>query len=138
MYERNPRFPHTLVVKRVRKVDGEIVYDSDGNVTYEPLELAVAVLDNEGYMRFGSDGKPLIGGMQTSIKCGYRTNTRNVSEAGDVAVYNVCLHTPPFTTELLFDDILEISDFERTYKAKMVRKITFNWGTNIWFDEIKN
>lgn len=138
MLERNPRFPHTLVVKRVNKVDGEIVYDADGNVTYGTVPLSICVLDNKGYMRFDSDGKPIIGDVADSIKCGYRTNTRNVSEAGDVAVYNISLHTPPFTTELLYDDILEITDYERTYTARMVRKATFNWGTDIWFDEIRN
>lgn len=138
MVERNPRFPHTLVVKRVKKVDGQIVYDVDGNVTYEIVPLSIVVLDNKGYMRYDSDGKPLVSGTAESIKCGYRTNTRNVAEAGDVAVYNITLHTPPFTTELLYDDVLEITDYERTYTARMVRKVTFNWGTDIWFDEVRN
>lgn len=138
MSGRNPRFPHKLVVKRARRIDGEIIYDDEGNVTYDIVPLSPCVLDNRGYMRFGSDGKPLTSDATDSIKCGYRTSTRNVSESGDVAVYNITLHTPPFTTELLYDDLLVITDYERTYTARMVRKVTFNWGTNIWFDEIRN
>ena len=43
-----------------------------------------------------------------------------------------------FTTPLYFDDILEVTDYERTFRAKMVKKVTFNWGTDIWYDEIRN
>ena len=48
------------------------------------------------------------------------------------------LATPMFFTELLYDDIIEITDYDKSYKARLVKKTTFNWGTNIWIDEIRN
>lgn len=138
MTERNPRFPHTLTVYRAKRdSSGNIVLDVNGDPTYEVLPLDKVAL-SDGYMMRTSEGVPIIESQVNSIACGYRTNTRNTSEYGDVVVYNVTLHTPPFTTPLLFDDILEITDYERTYRAKMVKKMTFNWGTDIWFDEVRN
>ena len=137
MADHNPRFPHTLVVKRPRKVNGEIVTDQVGNPYYDVVRLAkVATVD--GWMVRDSDGNPVVDSYVDSIPCGYRTDTRSVAEAGDVVVANISLHTPPFITPLLYDDVLEITDYDRTYKARLVRKQTVNWGCNIWFDERGN
>lgn len=133
----NPRFPFTFKVLRPRKVDGEYVLDAEANPIYDVVELSVVAMSN-GWMVRTSDGSPVIEKTVTELKCGYRTNTRNLAEMGDVVVYNVTLHTPPFTTPLLFEDILEITDYDRTYRAKVVKKVTFNWGSDIWFDEVKN
>lgn len=116
---------------------GEYVLDANGDPVYTVVKLAkVAMAD--GWMVRDGDGKPVVDSYVEEIECGYRTNTRNTAEYGDVVVYNVTLHTPPFTTPLNFDDILEITDYDRTFRAKMVKKATFNWGSDIWFDEIKN
>jgi len=137
MSESNPRYPHTLSVKRVRRVSGEIVFDADGNVTYETVTLAKLAMSN-GWILRDSNGTPIVEGNVTSIPCGYRTTSRNFSDNTDVAVHTNVLHCPAFSTELLWDDVLEITDYDRTYKAKLVRKATFNGGTAIWFDEIMN
>lgn len=133
----NPRFPFTFKVLRPRKVDGEYVLDAEANPIYDVVELSVVAMSN-GWMVRRSDGSPVIEKTVTELSCGYRTNTRNLAEMGDVVVYNVTLHTPPFTTPLLFEDILEITDYDRTFRAKVVKKVTFNWGSDIWFDEVKN
>lgn len=133
----NPRFPFTLKVYRPRKVDGEYVLDSNDNPIYDIVPLSkVAMAD--GWMVRDANGDPVVGSVVEAIECGYRTNTRNLAEMGDVVVYNVTLHTPPFITPLNFDDRLEITDYDRTFYAKCVKKATFNWGSDIWFDEIKN
>ena len=134
----NPRFPHTLKVYRPKKDgNGDFDLDASGNPTYELVTLSIVAM-NDGWAMRDSNGQLIIEKTDTQISCGYRTNTRNLAEMGDVVVYNVTLHCPPFTTPLYFDDILEITDYERTFRAKMVKKVTFNWGTDIWYDEIKN
>lgn len=134
----NPRFPFRFKVYRPRKgQDGKYVLDADANPIYDLVELSIVAM-NDGRMVRDSEGNPIIEKVVTEHKCGYRTNTRNLAEMGDVVVYNVTLHCPPFTTPLYFEDILEITDYDRTFRAKMVKKATFNWGTDIWFDEIRN
>ena len=133
----NPRFPFTMKVYRPRKENGEYVLDNDANPIFDVVSLGkVAMAD--GWMVRDADGNPVVDSYVDEIECGYRTNTRNLAEMGDVVVYNVTLHTPPFITPLYFDDILEITDYDRTFRAKMVKKATFNWGSDVWFDEIKN
>ena len=134
----NPRFPFTLKVYRPRKdANGEFDLDASGKPTFDLVTLDIVAM-NDGWAMRNSDGSLIIEKQATEIKCGYRTNTRNLAEMGDVVVYNITLHTPPFTTPLYFDDILEVTDYERTFRAKMVKKVTFNWGTDIWYDEIRN
>lgn len=138
MNDVNPRYPHSLTVKRVKRTNGEIVFDVDGNVTYETVTLSVVALDYRGFMLRSSEGVPVIASAVSSIPCGYRSVGRESSTSGDAVVASRLIHTPPFTTELLFDDLLEITDYDRSYKARLVKKQTGNMGTAIWFDEIKN
>jgi len=138
MSDFNPRFPHTLVVKRVhRSLNGEIAYSASGDVTYDTVPLSICAL-NDGKMMRNSSGQPIISGTASSIKCGYRTDSLSTQAAGDVVTSSYCLHCPPFIAQLLYDDVLEITDYDRTYKARCVKKVTVNWGTNIWFEEIHN
>ena len=137
MAENNPRYPFTFSVYRPKKNNGEVVLGADGLPTYEKVSLA-RVATSDGWMMRTTDGTPIVDSYVTSMPCGYRTNTRNLSEAGDVVNYNVTLHTPPFLTPLFFDDIIEITDYDRTFRARVVKKATFNMGSAIWFDEIMN
>lgn len=133
----NPRFPHTLVVKRAeRNSSGEIVYDANGDATYSPVTLTIANYANDEPIRL-SDGT-FSTYTAESIKFGYRTSSQNTKAAGDAVMSDFKLATPMFFTELLYDDIIEITDYDKSYKARLVKKTTFNWGTNIWIDEIRN
>lgn len=136
-YDPNPRFPHKFSVLRPRRVNGEVVFDSSGDVEYDTLQL-VPCATYDGDMLRDSDGAPITLDAVDILSCGYRTSQRNVREAGDVVVNTLVLHTPPFITPLEYGDILEITDYERTYRATVVRKVLFNYGANIWFDEIHN
>ena len=69
---------------------------------------------------------------------GYRVSSKNTQTAGDVIVSDFKIATPMILTELVAGDILILTDYERTYKGVVVKKTTFNLGTNIWFDESKN
>lgn len=135
--DHNPRYPHKFSVYRPKKTNGAIVLDSNGDPTYELLSLdKVAMTD--GWMVRDNTGAPVVEAQVTSMPCGYRTNTRNLAEMGDVVNYNITLHCPPFLTPLFFDDIIEITDYERTFRARVAKKATFNWGSAIWYDEIMN
>jgi len=138
MSQNNPRYPFSVTVKRPKVVSGEVVQDNRGDVTYEAVALSIVALDAMGYMMRTSGGVPIIASTATSICCGYRVDSKSTADAGAVAVHDVILHTPPFTTELLYGDILEITDYDRTYRAKVVKKMTYNMGSAIWADEIKN
>ena len=133
----NPRFPHSLVVKRL-SVDenGDPVLDEEGVQQYETLTLTIAeYYDDEPkrtvkgeYVTYTAD----------SIPFGYRTATQNVKQAGDVVVADFKIACPMFFDVLNFGDRLILTDYDRTYIGSVVKKQTFNLGSNIWFDEIKN
>lgn len=72
------------------------------------------------------------------IEFGYRTQGKNTKDSVDVNVSDYKLATPMFTTPLLPGDLVEITDFDRTYWGEVVKKATFNLGSNIWINEVKN
>lgn len=133
----NPRFPHSFSIKRA-SVDssGDIVYDANGDPTYTTLSLSV-VTTLDGDPTFDSQGQ-LITTSADNLSFGYRDSSRNTSDSKDVVIADYKIACPMFTTELYYGDIIEITDYQRTYKGKVVKKMTYNWGSNIWFDEIKN
>ena len=132
----NPRFPHTLKVKRVRMTAGQPEIDIDGNVVYDYLTLTLVEMADEEPVR-NAEGA-FVTFTAESVGFGYRTASANTQTAGDVVKADFKIACPMFLTELRYDDILELTDYDRTYEGKVVKKTTFNLGTNIWFDEIKN
>lgn len=134
----NPRFPHTLVVKRAKldSTTGEIVLDEYGDPTYEVVNLAVVDTVDGDPIRDANGAFSTTS--QSSINFGYRTNSQNTKAAGDVVMSDFKLATPMFTTELRYDDLIVVTDYDKTYNARLVKKTTFNWGTNLWIDEIRN
>lgn len=132
----NPRFPHSLVVKRAKlDVDGDICVDEAGLPIYETLPLTAV-----RYM----DGKPMsengeyVVDVVESVPFGYRTSSMSTRESGDVIVADFKLACPIFLTELRYDDRIMITDFEHEYEAVLVKKTTFNFGTNVWINEVHN
>lgn len=133
----NPRFPHTLRVWRSRKNDyGEPMTDADGDPIYDIVRLkAVVMIDDAPVVR--SDGSFDTELVET-INFGYRTSGKNTKETTDVQVSDFKLATPMFITHLEPGDRVEIWDYERTYWGEVVKKMTFNLGSNIWINEVKN
>ena len=133
----NPRFPHKLRVWRARRDKfGEPMTDSEGDAVYDTLSLkTVVMLDNQPIFR--SDGS-----FDTTttdwLEFGYRTSGKSTRDTSDVVVSDYKLATPMFITPLEVGDRLEIIDYERTYWGEVVRKQTYNLGSNIWFNEIRN
>lgn len=133
----NPRFPHTLRVWRPRKDDyGEPMTDADDDAVYDIVNLkAVVMIDDAPVLRSdGSFDTELV----EYINFGYRTQGKNTKEATDVMVSDFKLATPMFLTHLEPGDRVEIWDYERTYWGEVVKKMTFNLGSNIWINEVKN
>jgi hypothetical protein len=133
----NPRFPHTLRVWRLRvDSNGEPVTDADGDAVFDIVRLKVAVM---------IDGAPVVrsdGSFDTEstewISFGYRTQGKNTRESTDVIVSDYKLSTNPIMTFLKPGDRVEIKDYMRTYWGEVVKMATFNLGTNIWINEVKN
>lgn len=132
----NPRFPHTLSVKRIHRANGEIVYDSTGAVTFDSVPLSVVVYSGNEPQRIG-DGSYLTE-TATSVNFGYRSNNKGSIQGQEVLVNKVMLATPMLLTALLNDDVLTITDYDRTYEASLVKKVTTNLGTNLWIEEVQN
>lgn len=133
----NPRFPFTLVVKRgVVNEFGDIVTDDEGNPLYEVVKLQrVEMMDHEPIVN--PDGSFILTEVE-SIECGIRTSTMNTRTYGDVIVSDYRFATPMFATPLIPGDILEVTTYEQTIRAKCVKKMLYNIGTTIWANEAKD
>lgn len=133
----NPRFPHTLRVWKYRKDSfGEAMTDKDGNPIKEIVRLKkVVMIDELPIVR--SDGSFDTELVET-INFGYRTQGKNTRETEDVQVSDFKLATPMFTTHLEPGYMVEITDFDRSFWGEVVKKATFNLGSNIWINEVKN
>lgn len=132
----NPRFPHSLRVWRARRDDfGEPMTDAEGNPILDIIQLKrVICLDGEPVVV--SNGK-FDTELVDCIEFGYRTGGKNTSTATDVEVADYKIATPLFVTPLESGDRLEITDYDRTYWGDVVKKITFNLGSNIWYNEVR-
>lgn len=132
----NPRFPHKLRVWRSRKNDyGEPMTDNDGDPIFDIVTLKAVVM---------VDSRPVVlsdGSFDTELTewlaFGYRTQGKSTKDTTDVMVSDFQLATPMFLTPLEAGDRVEIKDYERTYWGEVVRKQTFNLGSNIWINEVK-
>lgn len=132
----NPRFPHTLVVKRMQKDShGEPLTDEDGMPVYGIVPLEVVVM-RDGVPQRRGDGSFLTE-MAESIPFGYRTSGKSTDDTAVVEVTDQMLATPMFITHLDPSDLLVLTDYDRTYRCEVVRKATFNLGSNIWVKEVK-
>lgn len=131
------RFPHRFRVLRAQFDESGIpVTDDNGNPQYYVVPLkAVRTLDDE-YVRDTEGNFSTYFTKEMSF--GYRTATRNTSAFNDVVVSDYRIDCPLFLTEILTNDILEIEDYERSYRGKVIKKTSCSFGTTIYFDEVKN
>ena len=133
----NPRFPHTLRVWRARKDSyGEPMTNDQGEPIFDIVRLkAVAMIDYQPVVladgSFDTEYTEWIG-------FGYSTQGKNTKDTSDVVVSDYKLATPMFLTPLEMGDRVEIKDFDRSYWGEVVKKQTFNLGSNIWINEVSN
>lgn len=125
----NPRFPHILKVQRA------VGTDEQGDILYEEVILDIVKTSNGEPIR---EGDKFVTYQADSIPFGYRTNTQNTKVMGDVVSAGYKVACPLFVTPLEFNDVLTLTDYDRTYKGYVIKKAAFNWGADIWFNETEN
>ncbi len=132
----NPRFPYTLkVLRAVMDENGEPVFDENANPTYVAQEFPVADYEMQMPKR-EKDGTPVTRTL-TSIPFGYRQQTANAVINGDVIIAEMKIACPLVIGDIRTKDLLEMTDDDRTFRAEVVKKINTNFGTNIWYNEVK-
>ena len=133
----NPRFPHTLRIWRTRRnAYGEPETDDEGNPLYDPVALEAVVM-RDGFPVTKQDGS-FETEVVYSLPFGYRTQGKNTRDTSDVVVSDFKLATPMFLTPLDSSDVIELEDYDRKFACEVVKKATFNLGSNIWVNEVKN
>ena len=134
----NPRWPHTFTVL-TESLDekGLPVTNSVGNPVYGTKQIERIVYDPNWNPRRNSDGT-----FQTEyveqVPWGFRTSTGGMKTSGEVWVADYKISCPMLLTDIPSGTILIMTDYVRTFRVKVVKMTTYNWGTNIWVDNIKN
>ncbi len=134
----NPRWPHTFRVV-VESVDsnGLPVTDANGDPVVGSMQVEKIVYDSGWNPTRNPDGS-FVTEMVTDMPWGYRTSTGGLKTAGEVIVADYKVSTPMMLTELPTGTILQMTDYTHTFRAKLLKMTTYNWGTNMWLDNIKN
>lgn len=134
----NPRWPHTFkVLSEALDENGIPITDSEGKPVRTPMPLEKVVYDSGYNPTFSSDGS-LVTETVTEMPWGYRTSTGGMKTSGEVFVADYKISCPMFITDLPSGTALEMTDYQRTFRAKVIKMTTYNWGTNLWVDNIKN
>ena len=134
----NPRWPHTFrVVVESLDSDGMPVTDANGDPIVGSMQLEKIVYDSGWNPTRNPDGS-FVTEMVTDMPWGYRTSTGGLKTAGEVIVADYKVSTPMMLTELPTGTILQMTDYTHTFRAKLLKMTTYNWGTNMWLDNIKN
>lgn len=108
----NPRFPYVLnVLRAAMNENGEPVFDENANPVY--------------CVKY------------EHIPFGYRQQTANAVLNGDVIIAEMKIACPLIVGDIRTKDLLELTDKDRTFRAEVVKKINTNFGTNIWYNEVK-
>lgn len=134
----NPRWPHTFrVVVEPLDSNGLPVTDANGDPVVGSMQVEKIVYDSGWNPTRNPDGS-FVTEMVTDMPWGYRTSTGGLKTAGEVIVADYKVSTPMMITDLPTGTILEMTDYTHTFRAKLLKMTTYNWGTNMWLDNIKN
>ena len=134
----NPRWPHTFrVVVEPLDSNGLPVTDANGDPFVGSMQLEKIVYDSGLNPTRNPDGS-FVTEMVTDMPWGYRTATGGLKASGEVIVADYKVSTPMMLTELPTGTILQMTDYTHTFRAKLLKMTTYNWGTNMWLDNIKN
>ena len=134
----NPRWPHTFrVVVESLDSNGLPVTDANGDPVVGSMQLEKIVYDSGWNPTRNPDGS-FVTEMVTDMPWGYRTSTGGLPTSGDVIVADYKVSVPMMLTELPSGTILQMTDYTHTFRAKLLKMTTYNWGTNMWLDNIKN
>lgn len=134
----NPRWPHTFrIIGESLDENGLPVTDEEGN----PVESCRAVRHIEYDSRW-NPRRDVDGSFKTEcvidVPWGYRTSTGGIKGSGDVIVADYKISTPMLLSDLETGTVLTMKDYTHTFRVKVVKQTSYNWGTNLWVDNIKN
>ena len=134
----NPRWPYTfIVICESLDENGLPVTDDEGNPVVSEMTLQKVVYDGQMNPRRSVDGL-FVTEEVTVMPWGYRTSTGGMRTSGEVIVADYKISCPMFITDLPTGTVLEMTDAVKTFRVKVVKMTTYNWGTNIWVDNIMN
>ena len=134
----NPRWPYTFtVLAESLDENGLPVVDAQGNPVRATQTLEKVIYDGAMNPTFHSDGTPCTETV-SQMPWGYRTSTGGMKTCGEVIVADYNISCPMFVTDLPTGAILEMTDRTHTFRVKVIKMTTYNWGTNLWVDNIKN
>ena len=101
------------------------------------VQMVRIIYDDNYNPRRNADGS-FVTETVTEMPWGYRTATGGLKTAGEVIVADYKISAPMMLTELPTGTILMLTDYTHTFRVKVLKMTTYNWGTNIWVDNIKN
>lgn len=99
--------------------------------------VLIAEYDSNWNPRKNSDGT-FVANEVTEVPWGYRTSTGGMKTAGEVIVADYKISTPMCLTDIPTGTLLEMTDYTHTFLVKVIKATTYNWGTNLWVDNVKN
>lgn len=134
----NPRWPHTFtVIGESLDENGLPVTDENGEPSTDSVSVLRILYDGKWNPRRDSAGQFQTESV-TTVPWGYRTATGGIKESGDVIVADYKISCPMLLTELPTGTQLIMTDYTHTFRVTVVKQTTYNWGTNLWVDNIKN
>ena len=134
----NERWPHTFVIKgEALDANGLPVTDENGDPVESAVSIKKVLYDSRWNPRKGPDGKFKTEDV-TDVPWGYRTATGGMKTAGEVIVADYKISCPMLLTEIPTGTVLVMTDYTHSFRVKVVKMTTYNWGTNLWVDNIKN
>lgn len=134
----NPRWPHTFtVLAESLDEDGLPVTDAEGKPITGSKPIERIVYDPQWNPRKSPDGRFLTEYVD-EVPWGYRTATGGMKTSGEVWVADYKISCPMLLTEIPSGTILIMTDYTHTFRVKVVKMTTYNWGTNLWVDNIMN
>ena len=134
----NPRWPHTFtVIGEALDENGLPVTDENGDPVTSQMTFEKVLYDS-GYNPIRHADGSFVTETVTEMPWGYRTSTGGMKTSGEVWVADYKISCPMFLTDLPSGTVLQMTDYSRTFRVKVVKMTTYNWGTNLWVDNIKN
>ena len=134
----NPRWPHTFTVLDERlDENGLPVTDAQGKPVTGSKQIEKILYDPQWNPRRNPDGT-FVTEYVTEVPWGYRTSTGGMKTSGEVWVADYKMSCPMLLTDLPSGTVLIMTDYVHTFRVKVVKMTTYNWGTNLWVDNIKN
>lgn len=99
--------------------------------------VLIAEYDTRWNPRKKADGS-FVSKEVSVVPWGYRTSTGGMKTSGEVIVADYKISCPMILTNLPTGTILSMTDAVKTFRVKVIKMTTYNWGTNIWCDNILN